>query len=271
MANLDAARYLCQWSRLARTIGGALPVLATPTGSASCRYFPFDRGKGKEQGLCVYTDPASGLAVHIPLVSGGGRAQSDSLAFPHMPGIMDWPATSLRPCFIPHLRIKGREITPSFTGRNVQVAMGNRGAFLFRYEQADLIDVAERTLPDLASWRVEWELTGGKMVGRFTLVARAAFAIESVRLVLPIATPHSRLNAHGARTLGGGYHLCEVLRDDFACAWSELETVTSNPAHRTCWGKIHYYQSLERDHSLQVRAGQSLSLEIAYQPEIVRI
>ena len=270
MANFDAARYLCQWSRLARTVGGTLPVVAPPSAQAGCRYFPFDRGKDKEQGLCVYSHPASGLYVQIPLVSGSGRGLSDSLAFPHMPGVMDWPVGAAQPCFIPHLTIADREVTPSFHGRNVQVAMGARGAFVFRYEQPDLVDIRERVLPGLATFRVEWEFLGGRMVGRFTLVARAAFVIESVRLALPIAAPHSRHNAHGSPTLGGGYHRCEVLRDDLGCAWGELETVTADPSHRTCWGKIHYYQVLARDKSLQVRAGQALALEIALEPDIAR-
>ena len=270
MANFDASRYLCQWSRLARTIGGPLTVLAPSAGQPSCRYFPFDRRPGKEQGLCVYSDPASGLHVHLPLVSGGGRALSDSLAFPHMPGVMDWPVQAARPCFIPHFRIAGREVTPSFAGKNVQVAMGNRGAFLFRYEMPELMDIQERTLPDLATLRVEWEFAGAKVTGRFTIVARAPFALESFRLVLPIAYPHSRLNAHGARSLGAEFHRCQVTRDDFGGAWGELETVATDPAHRTCWGKIHYYQVYERDNPLQVRAGQALGIEVSYEPDVVR-
>ena len=271
MANFDASRYLCQWSRLAKTIGGPLPVLA-PAANAqpSCRYFPFDRRPGKEQGLCVYSDPASGLHVHLPLVSGGGRGLSDSLAFPHMPGVMDWPVQVGRPCFIPHFRVGGREVTPSFAGKNVQVAMGNRGAFLFRYEMPDLIDISERVLPDLASLRVEWEFAAGKITGRFTLIPRSAFVLESFRLVLPIAYPHARLNAHGARALGGEFHRCQVVRDDLGGAWGSLETVSADPAHRTCWGKIHYYQAYERDHPLPVRAGQSLGIEVSYEPDIAR-
>lgn len=270
MANIDAARYLCQWSRLARTIGGALPSVPPAPPSVPCRYFPFDRGRDKEQGLCVYSDPRSGLFVQIPLVSGGGRGLSDSLAFPHMPGVMDWPVAASQPCFIPEFHLGERRITPSHYGRNVQVALGSRGATLFRYEQPELIDIAERFAPGLGSMRVEWEFLGGRMVGRFTLVARAAFAIDAIRLAVPIASPHSRLSPHGSFSLGGDYHRCEVLRDDFGCAWGEVETVSAEPAHRTCWGKIHYYQALARDLPLPVRAGQSLSLEIAYEPEIVR-
>jgi len=270
MANFDAARYLCQWARLAKTIGGALPSVPPAPPAVPCRYFPFDRGKDKEQGLCVYSDPRSGLFVQIPLVSGGGRGLSDSLAFPHMPGVMDWPANASEPCFLPEFAIGDRRVTPSFHGRNVQVAIGNRGATLFRYEQPELVDVAERLLPGLGSTRVEWEFLGGRMVGRFTLLARAPLALDGVRLVLPIASPHSRLSPHGGFSLGEECHRCEVLRDDFGCAWGELRTVTDDPRHRTCWGKVHYYQVLARDHTLALRAGQSCTLEVALEPHVVR-
>lgn len=270
MANFDATRYLCQWSRLARTIGGPLPVAPPATASVPCRYFPFDRGRDKEQGLCVYSDPGSGLFVQLPLVSGGGRGLSDSLAFPHMPGVMDWPVNASQPCFIPEFHLGDRRVTPSFYGRNVQVALGARGAYLLRYEQPELIDTAERLLPGLGSLRVEWEFLGGRMVGRFTLVARSALTLDAVRLAVPIAAPHSRLSPHGGFRLGGDYHRCEVLRDEFGCAWGEIESVGQDPSHRTCWGKVHYYQVLGRSHPLALRPGQSLALEVAYEPEIAR-
>lgn len=270
MANFDAARYLCQWSRLARTIGGPLPSVPPAAPASSCRYFPFDRSKTKEQGLCVYSDPRSGLHVQLPLVSGGGRGLSDSLAFPHMPGVMDWPANAAEPCFIPEFSISNRTVTPSFYGRNVQVAMGAKGATVFRYEQPELIDLREQLLPGLGGMRVEWEFLGGRMVGRFVLAARAGFVVDAVRLVLPLAYPHSLHTPHGGFALGAEYHRCEVLRDDFGCAWREIRSVTSDPRHRTCWGKIHYYQVLERDHALAVRPGQSLALELAYEPHVAR-
>jgi hypothetical protein len=269
MANFDAARYLCQWSRLAKTVGGALPSVPTAGSKSSCRYFLFDRGR-KEQGLCVYSDPESGLFAQLPLVSGGGRGLADTLAFPHMPGVMDWPVNANVSPFIPALTIGGRIITPSFYGKNVQVAMGNRGAFNFRYEQPDLIDTQERIIPNLGGFKVDWEFAGGRMIGRFLLQMRAAANLEHVRLVIPIAMPHSRLNPHGALQLGGEYHRCELVRDDFHCAWGEIETVSEDPRHRTCWGKIHYYQVLERDHPMPLRAGQNYAFEIAYQPQVTR-
>jgi hypothetical protein len=46
--------------------------------------------------------------------------------------------------------------------------------------------------------------------------------------------------------------------------------VSEDPRHRTCWGKVHYYQTLLRDKPMSLRAGQSYAFEIAYEPHIVR-
>ena len=269
MANFDAARYLSQWSRLAQTVGGALPSVPTAGAKSSCRYFLFDRGR-KEQGLCVYSDPASGLFIQLPLVSAGGRAQTDTLAFPHMPGVMDWPVNASVPAFIPQLTINGRAITPSYYGSNVQVAMGSRGAYNFRYEQPELIDTHEHILPNVGGFKVDWEFMGGRIIGRFLLQVRTNVTLENFRLVVPIAGPHSRMNPHGAFQLGGEYHRCELIRDDFHAAWGEIETVSEDSQHRTCWGKVHYYQVLERDHPMPLRAGQNYAFEIAYQPDVTK-
>jgi hypothetical protein len=56
MANFDAARYLCQWSRLAKTVqmpAGA-PKVEPPRTSG--RFVIFDKSNRKEQGLFLYRD-----------------------------------------------------------------------------------------------------------------------------------------------------------------------------------------------------------------------
>jgi hypothetical protein len=70
MANFDAARYLCQWSRLAKTVqmpDGVKPEPARTSG----RFVIFDKSNRKEQGLFLYRDAESGLQVQLPLVSSG--------------------------------------------------------------------------------------------------------------------------------------------------------------------------------------------------------
>ncbi|MBM3868485.1 MAG: hypothetical protein FJ384_06105 [Verrucomicrobia bacterium] len=271
MANFDAARYLSQWSRLAKTIGGSMDVVKPASRLPVCRFFSFDKSPRKEQGLLSYQDPASGLHVILPLVSAGSHRFSDSLAFPHMPGVFDWPANQTTTPFIPEFTIGGKVFTPSFYGKNAQVAMGTKaGTYHFRYEQPDLIDRDEKLSANVASLKVDWEFNGGRIVGRFTLTAKAAVVLEDFRLVLPIATTHSRMTPGNALVLGAESHRCEVLKDDFHAAWAETKVVSDNPKHRTCWGKVHFYQTLQRDKSMPLRAGMAYAFEIAYQPHIVR-
>lgn len=271
MANFDAARYLSQWSRLAKTIGGSMDVFKPASRLPICRFFSYDKSPRKEQGLLSYQDPASGLHVILPLVSAGSHRFSDSLAFPHMPGVLDWPSNQATTPFIPEFTIGGKVFTPSFYGKNAQVAMGTKaGTYHFRYEQPDLIDRDEKISANVASLKVDWEFNGGRIVGRFTLTAKAAVVLEDFRLVLPIAATHSRMTPGNALVLGPESHRCEVLKDDFHAAWAETKVVSDNPKHRTCWGKVHFYQTLERDKPMPLRAGMSYAFEIAYQPHIVR-
>ncbi|MEY5006096.1 MAG: hypothetical protein RI969_1184 [Verrucomicrobiota bacterium] len=271
MANFDAARYLSQWSRLAKTIGGAMDVVKPASRLAVCRFFSFDKSPRKEQGLLSYQDPASGLHVILPLVSAGSHRFSDSLAFPHMPGVFDWPSNQPVTPFIPEFTIGGKAYTPSFYGKNAQVAMGTKaGTYHFRYEQPDLIDRDEKVSANIASLKVDWEFNGGRIVGRFTLTAKAAVVLEDFRLVLPIAATHSRMTPGNSLVLGAESHRCEVLKDDFHATWAETKVVSDNPKHRTCWGKVHFYQTLQRDKSMPLRAGMSYAFEIAYQPHVVR-
>jgi hypothetical protein len=271
MANFDAARYLSQWSRLAKTIGGTMDVVKPASRLPVCRFFSYDKSPRKEQGLLSYQDPASGLHVILPLVSAGSHRFSDSLAFPHMPGVFDWPSNQATTPFIPEFTIGGKVFTPSFYGKNAQVAMGTKaGTYHFRYDQPDLIDRDEKVSANIASLKVDWEFNGGRIVGRFTLTAKAAVMLEEFRLVLPIAATHSRMTPGNALVLGAESHRCEVLKDDFHASWAETKVVSDNPKHRSCWGKVHFYQTLQRDKSMPLRAGMAYAFEIAYQPHIVR-
>ena len=271
MANFDAARYLSQWSRLAKTIGGDLEVVKPVSRLPVCRFFSFDKSPRKEQGLLSYQDPASGLHIILPLVSSGSHRFSDSLAFPHMPGVFDWPSNQQTSPFIPEFTIAGKVYTPSFYGKNAQVAMGTKaGTYHFRYDQPDLIDRDEKLSSNIASLKVDWEFNGGRIIGRFTLTAKSAVMLEDFRLVLPIAATHSRMTLGSALVLGAESHRCEVIKDDFHSTWAETKVVSDSPKHRTCWGKVHFYQTLQRDKSMPLRAGMTYSFEIAYQPHVVR-
>jgi hypothetical protein len=271
MANFDAARYLSQWSRLAKTIGGGMDVYPSPHRQATCRLYSFDKTARKEQGLLAYSDPASGLHILIPILSGGIHQYSDSMAFPHMPGVFDWPSNHYTSPFIPEFTIADRVYTPSFYGKNLQVVMGTRsGTYHFRYEQPELIDKNEKLSSGIASLKVDWELAGNRIVGRFTLIPKSSVILDHFRLVLPIAALHSQMTSGNALRLGPESHRCEVLRDDFQAEWQETKVVTEDSRHRTLWGKVHYYQVLERSKPISLRAGSSYQFEIAYQPDIQR-
>ena len=61
MANFDAARYLCQWSRLAKVIGGSMAVAAPQRSSTGGRFVAFDKSHRKEHGLFMYRDENLGF------------------------------------------------------------------------------------------------------------------------------------------------------------------------------------------------------------------
>ena len=186
MANFDAARYLSQWSRLAKTIGGNMNLFQGNKGLV-CRFYSFDKTPRKEQGLLSYADADSGLNIIIPIVSQGSHKFCDSLSFPHMPGVFDWPSNFYTTPFLPEYTIAGKKYTPSFYGKNMQVVMGTKaGTYHFRYEQPDLIDHTEKLSSGLASMKVDWEFTGGKVTGRFTLTPKVALVLENFRFVLPL-------------------------------------------------------------------------------------
>lgn len=268
MANFDAARYLCQWARLAKTVGGEMLGSAPAVLKPVCKYVLFDRSARKEQGLCIYQDPASGLHVQIPLVSGGTHKFSDSLAFPHMPGVFDWPANRYQPVFLPEATIGGQVFSPSFYGKNVSTAMGLKGAFLFKYDQPELVTPDEKVVNGVGSWKVEWEFLGGRITGKFTLQVKQQATLDKFRLVLPIATPHHRYRLGSTLVLGAESLRCAVLKDDFGSVWAETEVVSEDPEHRTLTGKVHYYQTLHRDHPLVLRPGQPYRIEVTFEPDI---
>lgn len=271
MANFDAARYLCQWARLAKIVGGDMAGATVEAPKASCKCILFDRNARKEQGLCVYRDPVSGLHVQIPLVSGGSHKTSDSLAFPHMPGVFDWPANKYVPAFLPEVTIGGQVFLPSFYGKNMSVAMGLKGAFVFKYDQPELITKDEKIVPGIGSWKVEWEFNGGKITARYTLSVKQQTTVEFFRYVLPIATPHHHYRLASTPTLGAESLRCAVHKDDFGATWGETEVVSESPEHRTYNGKVHYYQNLVRDHALVLKPGMPCKLEVTFEPDIVPV
>ena len=47
--------------------------------------------------------------------------------------------------------------------------------------------------------------------------------------------------------------------------------MSADPAYRTNYGKIHYLQSLVRDHPLVMRPGQVYRLAVNFEPDVARV
>jgi hypothetical protein len=270
MANFDAARYLCQWSRLANTVhlptGG--PKIEAPRTTG--RFVIFDKGNRKEQGLFIYRDAESGLHLQIPLISCGGSLSSDALSFPHCPGVFDWPNNVYLPVMLPELTFGGKATLPAFYGRNCVTGLGLRNSFFFRYEQPDVITTDEEILKNVSSVKVQWTFSGSKVGCEFAYTVKQQVTLEKFRYALVIAAPHSKYRVGGALSLGPQSHRCTVVRDDFQATWRETEVVSADPTYRTNFGKVHYIQYLVRDHPLIMRPGQVYRLAVNFDPDIVR-
>lgn len=270
MANFDAARYLCQWARLARaTSGSAAPANPVPARKVA-RFINFDKSHKKEQGLFLYQDPDSGLALQLPLIGSAqqGMGTSDYLAFPHSPGVFDWPVEKYLPIMQPELTFGDKTIVPSFYGKNCTVSMGLRQSLVFKYDQPELITQDQVMVNGLGSCKVQWSFAGDKINCEFCFTVKQQVQLDRMRYILAIASPHSRYRVGTAQTLGQEGHRTQVLKDDFQAQWKDLETVTSDPSYRTYYGNLHYLQILERDRPLVMRPGVQYRIALEFRPDL---
>ena len=270
MANFDAARYLCQWSRLARATGGnSAPSAVVPARKVG-RFINFDKSHRKEQGLFLYQDAESGLAFQLPLIGSApqGRNKSDNLAFPHSPGIFDWPVDRYLPIMLPELTFGKSVVLPSFYGKNCTTSIGLRNSLLFKYDQPELITIDENFVNGLGSCKVTWTFQGSKINCEFCFSVKQQVQLDRMRYIMPIAAPHSQYRVSTTPTLGAKGHRTNVIKDDFQAQWKELDTVTNDPSLRTYYGNMHYLQILERDHPLTMRPGVQYRLALSFEPDI---
>src|ERR1035437_6210176 len=242
MANFDAARYLCQWSRLAKTVQMPSGAPKTEPTKTSGRFIIFDKSNRKEQGLFLYRDAESGLHLQVPLISSGSTLTSDSLAFPHCPGIFDWPNNIYAPIMLPELTFGEHVTLPAFYGKNCVTGLGLRNSFYFRYEQPELITTKEEFAKGIGSDKVQWTFAGSKIGCEFAYTVRQQITLDKFRYTLAIAAPHSKYHVSGALALGPQGHRCSVAKDDFQGVWQETEVVSADLSYRTNYGKIHYLQ-----------------------------
>jgi len=267
MANFDAARYLSQWARLAKSIGGEMDAKSSPARTAG-RFVIFDKSGKKEQGLFIYQDAQSGLHVQLPLVGMSYTNFSHSLAFPQCPGIFDAPVDQLLPLLQPELTFGDKVTVPSFYGKRCVTGMGLRRSFYFRYEQPELITIDGDIVKDLGSVKVNWTFLGNKLTSEFIYTVKNKTTLNKMRYCLAIGSPHSVHRVGTTFRLGDEGLRCQVIRDDFQAAWQDTLTVTNEPMYRTFYGNIHYIQTLQRDHPLTMRPGQQYRLIVEFEPDI---
>lgn len=271
MANFDAARYLCQWSRLAKTVQMPSGVPKPEPVRTSGRFVIFDKSNRKEQGLFLYRDAESGLHLQVPLISSGSTLTSDSLPFPHAPGVFDWPNNVYLPIMLPELTFGEHVTIPAFYGKNCVTGLGLRNSFYFRYEQPELISTKEEIVKGLGSVKVQWNFTGSKISCEFAYTVKQQVTLDKFRYVLAVAAPHTKYRVGGSPTLGALGHRCGVAKNDFQGNWQDTEVVSADATYRTNYGKIHYLQSLVRDHPLVMRPGHVYRLAVEFDPEIVPV
>ena len=265
-ANFDAARYLSQWSRLARSIGGDL-LGQKPAAKTSGRFVIFDNCNRKEQGVFIYRNANTGLHIQLPLVATNGL-NSSSLAFPHCPGIFDWPSATYQPILQPELTFGEHIIVPSFYGKRCKAGLGLKRSFYFSYQQPELVNREGKIIAGLGSAKVSWTFTEDKVLSDFTFTVKNPIQLDSMRYVIAFARPHSTYCLGTTYTLGEAGLRCEVLKDDFLASWNDTETVSYERDWRTCYGNIHAVQVLKRDHALVMRPAQQYKLSLSFQPDI---
>tara|TARA_Y100000588_G_scaffold261216_1_gene275800 strand:+ start:10808 stop:12562 length:1755 start_codon:yes stop_codon:yes gene_type:complete len=270
MADFDGARYLSQWARLASTINAPDPGDGFQSKSTS-RFVIFDKSSRKEQGLFIYKDPESGLHVNIPLTHTDESNTSDSLAFPHSPGIFDWPVNRQLPVMIPELSFGTNKIIPSYFGKRCTTGLGLRRSIHFRYEQPDLVNTDQQIVPGLGSCKVSWTFSKNTITSEFIFSVKQPVTMDRMRYMLVIASPHSVHRVGNTFTLGREGLRCRVIKDDFQAQWAQTEVVTDDPAYKTLYGKIHYLQTLVRDHPLNMRPGQQYRLTVSFDPDLARV
>ena len=271
MANFDAARYLCQWSRLIKSIGNAYTANATPSPRKIGRFIHFDRSNKKEQGVFIYQDPDSLLSFQLPLIAPNPKFSDtcDNLAFPHAPGIFDWPVNTYLPIMVPELTFGDQVIVPSYYGKNCTTKVGLRNTLEFSYNQPELINKEGKLVNGLGSCRVNWSFQGGKINCEYVFTVKNQVSLSKLRYVIAISSPHSTYRIGTAYTLGENGHGTTVEKDDFQANWRPIQTVSDDLNYRTYYGNIHYFQIFERDHPLIMRKGVQYRLAFSFEPDIV--
>jgi len=268
MANFDAARYLCQWSRLAKVIGGSMSIPAPERSKSSGRFVMFDKSHRKEHGLFLYRDENTGVQYQLPLIGPEEELTSDNLAFPHCPGIFDWTANKYLPVMLPELTFGQDVIIPAYYGKNCVTGIGLKKSLYLRFDQPELIRTNGTMTSGLGTCQVQWTFGDGKIRSEFTFQVKNPSSLDKMRLALVIGSPHSAHRLGTTLRQGQNGLRANVEVDDFHASWSSFETVTDLPDFCGYSGNVHYIQFLARDHALIMRPGQKYKLVLTYEPDV---
>lgn len=269
LSNFDGARYLSQWARLSKMIKAPAPT--QEAFKSGCRFVIFDKSNKKEQGLLLYRNAESNLQIQMPLVSCGGNPTADCLPFPHSPGVFDAPNNVYLPVMLPELTIDGNTFIPAYYGKKCTTGLGMKRSFYFRYEQPELITTEEKIISNVGSCKVSWTFAGNKIGCEFIYTVKNQVTLDRFRYVLAIGAPHSQYRIGSSPQLGAEGLRCAVQRDDFQGTWKETEVVTNDRTYRTNHGNLHYLQTLERDHPLIMRPGQTYRIAVSFDPHIIKV
>ena len=270
MANFDGARYLAQWSRLAKSIGEDIPTESTGA-KTSGKFICFDKTSRKEQGIFVYQNANTGLLLQLPLIKSKNSDSSHSLSFPHAPGVFDWPSNKYLPIMTPELSIGGQTILPSFYGKRCTTGLGPRKSFVFKYEQPDLINKNQEFVNGLGSCKVQWTFADDQIACEYAFTFKEQVTLDAIRYVLALSSPHPTHSIGSGLTLGPESLRACVTHDDFQSAWLEPEIVASDPQYSTPYSKIQFLQTLERSRPLILKPGQPYKLALQFNPDITLI
>ena len=268
MANFDAARYLCQWSRLAKVIGGSMSVPAPSRSSTGGKFVPFDKSHRKEHGLFLFRDENIGVQYQMPLIGPGPVTTSDNLAFPHCPGIFDWAVNKYLPVMMPELTFGDNVIIPSFYGKNCVTGIGQKKSLYFRFNQPELVRTDGTFANGIGTCQVQWTFGDGIVSSEFVFQVKNPISMDRMRLALVTGSPHSSHRLGTTLRQGAEGLRANVEVDDFQASWSAFEAVSDNLDYRGYSGNIHYVQFLARDHPLIMRPGQQYKLILSYRPDV---
>jgi len=268
MANFDAVRYLCQWSRLAKVIGGSLAIPPPNRSKTAGRFIIFDKSHKKEQGLFLYRDENIGIQYQLPLIGPGPSLTSDNLAYPHCSGIFDSPVNKYLPVMLPELTFGDVVTIPSFCGKNCVTGIGLKKSLYLKFDQPDLVKTDGNIVPGIGNCQVQWTFGEGTIKSEFTFKVKNQIQLDKMRLALVIGAPHESFRLGTSLRQGKEGLRANVEVDDFQANWSSFETVTDNPDYKSYTGNIHYVQFLIREHPLIMRPGQQYKLVLTYQPDV---